>query len=192
MHTVANFHEQGQLPIYHLKRFWSKALSQREGSPNHWIKETKLDSALLDSLGLGLEPTMIYLYQQAPSFPEFETWIKTQTDIDQRTALIKRFNQLFEETPSETVPADFDFLSNEELEFFDREGYIIIRQAIRKRDCDETVKVITDHLEIDLQKPDTWYTPHSSRQGIMVQLFRHEVLERNRHLAKIRKAYECL
>lgn len=181
--------EHGNIPVNHLKRYWSKAKAQRAGSPNQWKDENSLDRALLDCLGLGLEPTIRYLYQTDPSFPDFEAWIKTQTNLSERARLIEQYNQLFEQS-SETHYADF--LSNEDLRFFDKQGYLIIRQAISKKECAETVNVIANYLDIDLRKPETWYRPHPAKQGIMVQLFRHVVLERNRFSPKIRRAYECL
>ncbi|HEX6180543.1 MAG TPA: phytanoyl-CoA dioxygenase family protein, partial [Chitinophagaceae bacterium] len=71
-------------------------------------------------------------------------------------------------------------------------GYVIIRGAVSKEDCDESVQLICDFLDIDINDPSTWYQSHFSKQGIMVQLFQHPVLERNRKAPAIRGAYEQL
>lgn len=188
--AIASHKEQGELRINHLRRFWSKAMVQRAGSTNQWQEEFDMDRALLDCLGLGLEPTLSYLYQYAPSFPEFESWISTQTNLGERTVFVERFNNLFESHPNNSTARDF--LSPEDLRFFDEQGYVIIRNVLSEEECFDTVKVITGHLHIDLQRTETWYAAHTSRQGIMVNFFKHEVLERNRYASKIRKAYECL
>ena len=188
--TVASYEEQGELQVSHLRRFWSKAMAQREGSSDQWIEEYNLDRALLDCLGLGLEPTIVYLYQYGPSFSEFESWIRTQTNLSERAGFVERFNNLFKEHFNDANA--FDFLSKEELQFFDEQGYIIVRNVLSIEECRETINEITNHLQVDLQKPGTWYSSHISRQGIMVQLFKNKILERNRNVVKIRKAYECL
>ena len=187
---LAGITEQGVIPINHLKRYWQKALLKRNGVSLIWQSEAKLDMALLDCLGLGLEPTMSYLFQTAPSFVEFEMWIQTQTNLSERWQNIERFNSLFYHGSNETT--DSDFLSQSELAFFDTYGYAIIRNAIPCEDCNATVDLITQFLNIDLQRPDTWYQNHSSRQGIMVQFFKHEILERNRQSPRIRLAFETL
>lgn len=191
METIATSLERGRIPIYHLKRYWSKNITIRQSKSEKWPSERTLDKALLDCLGLGLEPTIQYLYQRTPSFTQFEDWITTQTNLDSRIVWISRFNQLFDEKQA-ILPNDFHYLSSEDLRFFSENGYIIIKQAISKEACEETIHLITNHLHVDLQNPDTWYQSQISRQGIMVQLFRHELLEQNRHSPKIRQAYECL
>lgn len=166
-------------------------MAQKDGEKNRWESESKLDLALLDSLGLGLEPTTMYLFQVSSSFTMFEEWIQTQTNLDDRAEMISRFNALFD-NKEKVSKTNFDYLAKEDLAFFEKEGFIILRNAISKNDCEDTVELITRYLDVDLQNPETWYSPHTLRQGIMIQLFRHNLLERNRQSIKIRQAYECL
>lgn len=191
MGEVADFHDCSSIPIFHLKRFWSKQMAIRNGSKLRWIDEVSLDKAVLDCLGLPLEPTITYLFQNHPDFEGFEHWIATQTDLERKKPSFQRFNQLFENSKSSktvTLPK----LSHDDLDHFHKKGYLIIREAISKESCNETVQLITQYLGIDLEDSSTWYQSHQDRYGIMVQLFQHELLEKNRHSPKIREAYECL
>ncbi|NOT52643.1 MAG: phytanoyl-CoA dioxygenase, partial [Chitinophagaceae bacterium] len=49
---------------------------------------------------------------------------------------------------------------------------------------------IWHYLGMDKNDASTWYGPHEDKQGIMVQLFQHPLLQANRESKKIRKAYE--
>jgi ectoine hydroxylase-related dioxygenase (phytanoyl-CoA dioxygenase family) len=83
-------------------------------------------------------------------------------------------------------------LNEEQLDFWDKNGYIILRNAVSQEDCDKTIGVICDFIEIDRNDPATWYNQHPARQGIMVQLFQHPILDKNRNSAIIRAAHEQL
>jgi ectoine hydroxylase-related dioxygenase (phytanoyl-CoA dioxygenase family) len=83
-------------------------------------------------------------------------------------------------------------LTEKDLEFWDKNGYVIIKNAISKIDSQATVNAICNFLKITESDATTWYTPNDNKQGIMVQLFQHEQLEKNRQSLKIKKAYEQL
>jgi hypothetical protein len=187
--------ETGKLQVMHLKRYWNKSILKREGKleAGSINDEWKIDTTLLTALGLGLEPTMKYLYQTAPSFDQFENWIlETTGGIDAER--IKQFNHLFT-TKNEAkngTPHNYGFLTPSEVAFWEQNGYVIIREAVSKENCDHAIEALCDFIEIDRYDPGTWYKDHEARQGIMVQFFLHPALEQNRKAFKIRKAFEDL
>ncbi|MBE5321619.1 phytanoyl-CoA dioxygenase family protein [Pedobacter sp. MR2016-19] len=178
--------------LMHLKRFWSKVMLRRVNKFDDelWKKEWQLDKTLLSVLGLGIEQTLTYVFQYAPAFEEFEKWI-VHTSGSPTSEQISRFNSLFNEAPglSQPIPS---VLSAEELVFWTENGYLILKNVIPKEDCQATIDVICDFLKINLDDANTWYSPNTSRQGIMVQLFQHPLLQKNRQSARIRMAYEQL
>jgi len=190
--SIPSSHETGKLQVKHLKRYWNKALLKRDGKlgANDLSDEWNADRTLLFALGLGLEQTVKHLYQTAPAFNEFEDWIVTVTGgLD--TEKIARFNRIFEhgapaDTPIEKVLTDGD------LSFWDENGYIILRNAVCKENCDAVIDALCSHIGVDQYDNATWYTHHRDKQGIMIQLFQHPALERNRNNETIRKAYEQL
>lgn len=191
--ALPSSHETGKLQIKHLKRFWYSSLLKRENklADKGVNEEWQTDKTMLAVLGLGLEQLIKYLYNTAPSFEEFEDWI-IDTAGEPDPDIVKRFNDLFsfEINISNDPPAPF--FSPEEMSIWKYNGYIIVKDAVPREDCDATIQVICDFLSIDRDDPNTWYNPHPARQGIMVQLFQHPILQKNRNSAYIRHAYEHL
>jgi hypothetical protein len=185
--------ETGKLNVMYLKRYWHKNLLKREGklTSGEFSDEWQTDVTLLSVLGLGLEPTLKYLYNAGPAFEDFEEWILTTTGGLDLTK-IDQFNKMLSGESIAHEPVQYEILSPADLDFWDQNGYIIVRNAVSKDDCDSTIKALCDYIGVDRYNPATWYDTHPAQQGIMVQLFQHPALENNRRSEKIRKAYEEL
>jgi len=190
---IAESTEMGKLQVMHLKRYWNKSILKREGKlqPGSFHEEWKKDTTLLTVLGLGLEPTMQYLYQIVPSFEQFENWILEVaggTDAER----INQFNQLFtaKKTTDNVSERHYELLTKDDIDFWGENGYIIIREAVSRECCDMAIEALCNFIEIDRYDDNTWYNDHPAKQGIMVQLFQHPALEQNRKACKIRKAFE--
>jgi len=188
--------EMGSLGVVHLKRYWQKAMAKRQGTLKQGAlhEEWQTDTILLGVLGLGLEQTTGYVYGEAPTFGQFEEWILKVNNGFIPKEKILAFNNfiLKDETVINNGEAEEDVLSDEDLAFWQTNGYVIVRNAVPKEDCDAVTGAICDFIDIKLDEPETWYKPHPGRLGIMVQLFQHPALEKNRKNAKIRRAYEQL
>lgn len=185
----------GSLGVKHLKRFWAKAMAQRRGEslPNNFIEEEYADRVLLDLLSLGLEPTIRYLFSEAPEFDEFEEWIKSQNPEGPDPSNLKAFNEAISEEDSNAPQIDPKYLlSKEQWDFWNENGYLVLPQVISEEDCEKTLEMIAEFISIDLNDPSSWYENHPARQGIMVQLFNHPLLDQNRRSEAIRSAYEQL
>ncbi len=83
-------------------------------------------------------------------------------------------------------------LNDADHAFWNENGYIIIRNAVSKADCDAAIEALCRFIGIDRYDRATWYNDHPEKKGIMVQLFQHPALEKNRNTLKIRKTYEEL
>lgn len=188
--------ETGRLGVMHLKRFWARTLAIRQGhiKQNAFTNEWNFDTSLFHLLGLGLEQTIGYIYTEAPSWDEFENWVGEVNGGSLAVEKIKAFNAIIkgEEATHLTAPDEPDVLTTADLEFWDKNGYIIVREAVPVEDCVAAIKAIEDFLGIDVNAPQTWYNIHKDRQGIMVQLFQHPALEKNRRSFRIRRAFEQL
>lgn len=183
----------GSLGIMHLKRYWEKqnALKNGELPGNALANEWVLDTTLLSALNLGLEQTITYLYRETPAFDDFEKWIAQVNNGQVPAEKIELFNRALQEQPEQNTDIE-KVLTDDELAFWDANGYLIIRNAVPKEDADAAVKAICDYIGADITKPESWYKPHPAKQGVMVQLFQHEALEKNRRSEKVRKVYEQL
>jgi hypothetical protein len=189
--SLAASTETGSTGIYHLKRIWSKAMAGQDVT-NQYPEETALDNALIDILGIGLLPAYRFLYGQKPDFESFEQWVITHANgcIDEE--IIQQCNALFQNKTIEQQNITTDVLTKEDIAFWNKQGYVIIKNAITPQECTASRKAILDHLEMDEHNAATWYKESDSMQGIMVPLYRNAAIDKNRNSHKIRRAFEQL
>lgn len=187
--------DPGRLGVLHLRRFWQKNRLIREGRllQGDVAGEWNLDTALLNSLGLGLEQTLAQVYHHCPDVENFEDWVVQTTDLALLQTRIQIYNEFVQTKNDNTgIRPPARPLTAEELADWDKQGYHIIREAISTDAAAGTTDVICRHIGVDPDNPETWYRPHPDRQGIMVQLFQHPQLEQNRLSTRIRDVYEQL
>jgi hypothetical protein len=132
------------------------------------------DIALLNKLGVSVDEVMTFLFFEPRSFDEFAQWIELRST---HAAVQAEMPPVFSEA---------------DMRFWQQNGYIVLPHAVPDEECDQAAAAIWDFLGADPQKPDTWYAYHDARRGMMLQLFNHPALQRNRMSPRIRKAYEQL
>jgi hypothetical protein len=187
--------ETSSIGVMHLRRYWEKTIARREGrlSQQAYAEEWNLDFTLLSALGIGLEQTIKHLYLEKPSFEEFEQWILQLNGGSVPSVKIAEFNKLVSEGSGFVAGQHAGkVLQQHDWDQWHNKGYVIIREAVPREDCSKTIDLICEFLNIQIDDPSTWYEPHPARQGIMVQMFQHPQLEKNRRSATIRAAYEEL
>jgi ectoine hydroxylase-related dioxygenase (phytanoyl-CoA dioxygenase family) len=164
------------MPWTILEKLWQRTLNpEKKTFPTEestWNKEIET----LYRLGIGMEETLRYLYFENPDFETFKSWV----------------NNNKKEKTIEYNALEEDVLSEEDLAFWEENGYVIIRNAISKSECDETQLAIWNFLEMDPSKKETWYNQHKEQRGLMVTFSNHVTLNRNRESLQIQKAYEQL
>jgi hypothetical protein len=186
---------ENRLGILHLNRFYDKVMAKRNGTlqSDALQEEWKLDTTMLFTLNLGLEQTIRHIFNTAPSLEGFEDWILQLNNHELPQEKIKRFNASITGDPiAASIPAsDIALpLDANDLRQWDEQGFVIVRNAISPEDCKATVDAICAFMQIDIADPATWYKHDPAKQGIMVQFFQHEILEKNRHSPKIKAAFE--
>lgn len=186
--------ETGSLEIMYLKQMWSRAQALRIGAKHIDPVNRMLERSILNVLRLSYEPTFQYLLNEGPTFEEFEQWIVQQTGTQPDPNIIETFNKCalnVYKQPDYLAPTE-DALTTEEWDFWETNGYLIVRNAISPEDCDATIAYMFEQLGIDGNDPATWYNNHSRKQGIMVQLFHNAQMEKNRKSPRIRRVFEQL
>lgn len=159
-----------------LEKLWKRTLQPEYSSAviddTTWNAEIKI----LFQLGIGMEDTLQYLYFEKPDFDTFKNWINTRKrDINNNTEDITE-----------------DILSEQDLKFWNENGYVVIKNAIPTEDCEDTQQAIWDFLKMNPDQKQTWYKRHPDQKGLMLNFSDHATLNRNRFSAKIRRAYEQL
>ena len=192
---ISDSTEIGNLGVMHLKRYWQKCQLKKDGSlaSDAFPEEWNIDIILLSALGLGLEQTLKEIYNSLKDFNDFENWVLSINNGELPKEKIEQLNRYIHNRENGIVEGEIEkVLDESDISFWNVNGYLIIRNVISGQDCEDTINAICDFIDIERDDSSTWYNNHPARQGIMVQLFQHPALEKNRLSEKIRKAYEQL
>jgi hypothetical protein len=184
---MAPFERTGSLGIPHLRRFWSTSLAGHSQYNPDWVA----DNTLLCGLRIGLRETLDYLFQRRPSLAEFESWILEKNGGFISPARIEKLNACLSDAGIPGRPADPNaepVLSAADLEFWDRNGYVILHDAVPPENCEAAVAAICEFLGVRLDHPETWY---GGPQGhsIWIPLLHHAALWANRDSPRIHRAF---
>jgi hypothetical protein len=155
-----------------LNTFREHILANKTIEPSDW----SLFQNTLFEIGIGMEETLQFLYFNQPNTQDFHAWIDKNKRIYQ--------NENLEHFP--------DVLSQEDLAFWNKNGYIVVKNAISRKDCEQTQNAILNYLEASLDNPASWYKYHESKEGLMVLFTKHPTLDKNRASLTIQKAYQQL
>ncbi len=181
----------GNLGVRHLETFWSrKVAGAPNGEDDDWVAET----TLLCGLRVGLRETYDFLFQKTPSLEEFESWILEKNGGALDPARIDRLNTALSEEGVAGSPADPDaepVLTADDFAFWDRNGYVILHDAVPPENCRAAVNAICEFLDVRLDRPETWYRGPQGH-SIWVPLLHHPALWANRDSPRIHRAFAQL
>jgi hypothetical protein len=154
-----------------VENLWNRINGVANAVETSWTEEI----GYLYKLGMSMDETLQYLHEEKPNLSSFKNWVtskakKVSNDVD----LVE------------------NVLSDDDLLFWEINGYVVIRNAIPQEDCLATQNAIWEFLEKNPEDKDSWYTTHKEQRGLMVNFFHHPTLEKNRASIKIQKAYEQL
>ena len=79
-------------------------------------------------------------------------------------------------------------LSKEDLEFWEENGYVVVREAVPPENCRAAEQAVWDFLEMDRDNTDSWY-PDPPRRSIMVEIYQHQALWDNRQYPRVHQAF---
>jgi hypothetical protein len=178
--------------IFHLYRLWQKIqLKIRQQIPSSaYAGEWLLDTAVLDLCGIGLEPGMRALHQLADA-ADIELWIQNRGFTNPETTQINQQLQRIANGASAIEPPA-RLLSDEQMEFWYSQGYLVIPGVLSAEQCQQSCDVIWQYLQANPAQPQSWYQSEVKMQKIMLQLFRHPVLDANREQPLIRQIFQQL
>jgi hypothetical protein len=160
-----------------LQRFWQRALdpdfkADLYDGANGWREEIRV----LDSFGIAMEIALQYLYFQRPDPDTFRHWL-----IQNRKAHVVDDGRMVE-----------DVLTTDDLAFFEKNGFLILKNAVSAQRCHETQKAIWAFLQASPDDPGSWYLDNEEKRGMMVRFFHHPALDANRQSKKIYRAFQQL
>lgn len=155
-----------------LKSFWLRSQQTKSSGNGNWNAEMQA----LSQLGIGMEDALHFLYNQQPTLADFYAWLNKRS-----------VNYTLPDTSN--TP---DVLSAEDLLFWEQNGYIVLKNAIPRADCEAACQAMWEFLDMNPQQPQSWYKSSEGQRGLMLTLSKHPSLQNNRISARIKKAFEQL
>lgn len=185
MENIHNLSSESKLQAPILSHLWLRTVQKEPIKTYTWLEETYF----LHQLGLGMEEVIRFLYQEQPSFPDFEAWIiaqdlgiKTAEDVQQALANEKRERE-------EDIP---DVFGEEEMDFWQKNGYIVLKNAVTQAEVEAAREAIWAHLGASLADETSWYKGHKDLWGIMLSIHQQAAFRAIRASKRIRRAYQQL
>ncbi|QSX37412.1 phytanoyl-CoA dioxygenase family protein [Shewanella sedimentimangrovi] len=197
--VLPDYQETGTSGLYQLKRMFGKCQLSKKGLLDQTIRESEwaLDLMLFDELRLGLEPGLQALYS-CRTFEEFELGALQSLGVAFDQALVAGVNARVSQfyaahAASGSNPVESrQVLTREQLEHWQEHGFLVIPNVLDKGLCERACQMLYDFLEMQPDKPDTWYRMTGKMQKIMVQLFEHPLQDEIRNTPAIRAIFEDL
>jgi phytanoyl-CoA dioxygenase PhyH len=183
----ADAEASGGLRILHLKRFWAQRTAPRRGqSSPPSADDLRADNVLLAGLKLGLRETIDFLLTQAPSFEQFEEWIRARNGGAIDPARVARLNSALRGDGNFALESILPepVLSRDDLAFWDEQGYVVLHHAVDPDACRDAVDAIFDSAGMSMARPESWY-----KQGLWIPLAHHPALWANRNSRRIHTAF---
>lgn len=161
------------MPWTILEKLWERTLHPSGHTSANTTQTWDSEIKTLYQLGISIEDVLQFLYFEKPDFETFKTWIT---------------NRLKSENTEVNYFED-NVLSKQDLQFWNKNGYVIVKNAISKEDCKNTQQAIWDFLKMDPNDKQSWYKRHEDQKGLMLNFSNHETLNKNRFSPRIKKAY---
>jgi hypothetical protein len=189
--SIADFDAAGTLGVYYLRRYWSRKMAARTQCAEGAVPPPELvaDNVLLAGLRLGIRETLAYLMTEAPSFEQFEAWVLAKNNGAIEPARVERLNGALRGGRSfflDSIQKE-PVLTPDDLQFWEENGYVIVKQAVPEEQCRPAVEAILEFARMDITRPDSWY-----ESEIWIPLAHHPALWANRDSARIHTAFAQL
>lgn len=156
-----------------LSALWESNVKQRSASGVAWQRQVRA----LSRLGIPMETALQVLHQQQPSWEAFQAWLQ------------ERSRPM---TATSSAAPNASVLSQEQRQFWDENGYLVLRGAASRAQCEAACQAIWEFLGADANQPASWYRDHPGKRGIMLDFYDHPALDANRELALVRSVCEQL
>ncbi len=152
---------------------------------------------LLDTIGVAAQQVFDFLGQTQATRSEFEAWIEATAGTPD-TDLLSRFHaQIKQGETSEAAKSQLariddmpDVLSPDQLSDWDRNGFVVLPDAISGQECAAVAELLWDSISASPDDPDSWYG--LATESIMVPVFQHKLLNYARRSPRIHKAFAQL
>lgn len=152
---------------------------------------------LLDTLGLANREAYAFLAGERPSQAAFEAWIVATAGVPDAD-LVSRYNawcgvgepSAVARAQLDAIAAMPDVLEPEAIARWERDGYVVLDQAVPREHADALAGLLWNRLGASPDDAASWYAAQTD--GIMVRLYYHPLIRAARKAARIHKAFAQL
>ena len=128
--------------------------------------------------GISIDAALQYLYSKRPDRHVFRAWLLERACPPAG--------------PEPAASAHDGTLSVAQRAFWDTHGYLVLRGAAPRAQCEAARQAIWDFLGASAADPASWYADHPGKRGMMLDFSDHPALAANRRLPLVRRACEQL
>lgn len=128
----------------------------------------------LYALGISHEDALEFVFEQRPDAARFMQWIETRKRV------------------FPAIPDCPDVLSEADLAFWKKNGYVVVREAVHLDACAAARQAIWDYLGASSEHSESWYGDFEGSRGLMLRFCDDPALDAIRNSPRIRKAYAQL
>lgn len=161
------------------------------------VRYDQSERMLVDTLGLGLEQLIRHLGQDRPDIAAFEAWVIATAGLPDPLT-VARYHATLDGTslPEEVrakldaIDAMPDVLDRDDLGHWEREGWVVLRDAVSPTEAADAAQLLWEALEADPDQPDSWYGHALS--GIWVPRYQDAALQPARRSLRVHKAFAQL
>jgi hypothetical protein len=188
--------ETGALGVMHLKRLWKRSALQRAGRSPEADNEFILDRLALYGLDLGL-PESLRAMADGDSFAAFERWVLEINGGTLDPEAVRRINDAILRLggaagdPALVRPMPPPVFDAAALARWDRDGYIVLPEAIDEPTRAVAEQAIWQSLGARPDQPEGWYGG-AHGHSIWLQLIHHPALAAVRRVPRVRAAFAQL
>jgi hypothetical protein len=82
-------------------------------------------------------------------------------------------------------------LTSEDRSFWERNGYVVVHNAVPRDQCTALVSSALEFIEMDNADPESWY-PETPRGTSMIEMYHHQTMWDNRQTPRLYEAFTDL
>lgn len=188
--------EVGALGVLHIKSLHFRKMQELKKKKLNNPLLDQLDGFVLDGLDIPISQSTEYLLSKQPEFAEFEEWILLRHGGDICSKKIDMINDAvldFVKNGQQKYPLqiqiDDPIFTSKDINFWKKNGYIVLKNAIDENECKDLENAIWEYLELLPNDPQNW---KNSKDIFWLKAFKNPLLSKNKNSKKIHRAFSQL
>ncbi|SDL79301.1 Phytanoyl-CoA dioxygenase (PhyH) [Pedobacter sp. ok626] len=163
------------LPVFfetHQSRKYNKPAPEYENFDS-------IENIWLNFYEMGKYEIYHFLYAECKDLDHFKQWLIALKGSDFLIRASANFQTWFvsKDNKGQNDGITHTILSEEQLLFWETQGYLKISGLVEDSLCDQVKELICSHMGVDLDNPATWYYERQDMQGLMLQLYQSKEIE---------------